>query len=273
MMKIEWSFIAHPDCPGIARLAARNASTLAVLALLCLPAARAVNAQSKLQSPAGGVPAQAVDSGRAPVPHGDDDEYFKAIYRHFYDSYKLGPADAIAVRVYGQPDYSFERLVVSPVGRVYHPLLGDVEVARLTVNEVKQRLASEMSQYLIDPKVSVSLIEANSAKVGVLGEVTKPGIVVLSRPMAVLDAISEAGGFTAFGNKSSVILIRPLADGRMVKREINVKRIMEAQAKPEDNVSLLAGDVVVVGQNARAKLTFIASLVGFGNFLAYVGRM
>jgi len=273
MMKIEWNFIAYPDCPGIARLDARKALTLGVLALLYLPAARAVNAQSKLQSPTAGVPAQAVDSGRAPVPHGDDDEYFKAIYRHFYDSYKLGPADAIAVRVYGQSDYSFERLVVSPVGRIYHPLLGDVEVARLTVDEVKQRLTSEMSQYLIDPKVSVSLIEANSAKVGVLGEVTKPGIVVLSRPMAVLDAISEAGGFTAFGNKSSVILIRPLADGRMVKHEINVKRIMEAQAKPEDNVSLLAGDVVVVGQNARAKLTFIASLVGFGNFLAYVGRM
>jgi len=260
------------DCRGSAGRRARKAPILVAIALLAVSVAPRLNGQSKLAASPGALPAK-TDTGRPPASKGDDDEYFKAMYRSFYDSYKLGPADAIALRVYGQADYSFERLVVSPVGRIYHPLLGDVEVARLTVDEVRERLTSGLSQYLIDPKVSVSLVEANSAKVGVLGEVTKPGIVLLSRPMAVLDAISEAGGFTAFGSKSSVILIRPLADGRMVRREINVKRIMDAQAKPEDNVSLLAGDVLVVGQNAKAKLTFIASLVGFGNFLAYLGRM
>ena len=232
-----------------------------------------VPAQSKLASTSEGPPSRIVDKGTEPASNAGDDEYFKSIYRHFYDSYKLGPGDAIALRVYGQPDYSFDRVVVSPVGRIYHPLLGDVEVARLTVDEATDRLTAGLSQYLINPKVSVSLVEANSAKVGVLGEVTKPGIVVLSRPMAILDAVSEAGGFTQFGSKSNVILIRPLADGRMARREINVKRILDAQAKGEDNVPLVAGDVIVVGQNVKAKLTFIASLVGFGNFLAYMARM
>ena len=242
-------------------------------ALLLAASVPQATGQSKLASASTAQPVRTTDTASGAAPSRDDDEYFKGIYRHFYDSYKLGPGDAIALRVYGQPDYSFDRVVVSPVGRIYHPLLGDVEVARLTVDEVKERLNSGLSQYLINPKVSVSLVEANSAKVGVLGEVTRPGIVVLSRPMAILDAVSEAGGFTTFGSKSNVILIRPLADGRMVKREINVKRILDAQARPEDNVSLLAGDVIVVGQNAKAKLTFIASLVGFGNFLAYVARM
>jgi len=241
-----------------------------VLLVLIASSSPRVNGQSRVAA----APVSSVlNKDPASVTHGNDDEYFKSIYRHFYDTYKLGPSDAIALRVYGQPDYSFDRLVVSPVGRIYHPLLGDVEVARLTVDEVRDRLSAGLSQYVIDPRVSVSLVEANSAKVGVLGEVTRPGIVVLSRPMTILDAVSEAGGFTTFGSKSNVILLRPMSDGRMVKREINVKRILDARAAPEDNMNLVGGDVVVVGQNAKARLTFIASLVGFGNFLAYMARM
>ena len=246
---------------------------MAAVACLSFASLPCVSAQSKLAATAGAAPSHAADPARLPAANTGDDQYFRQIYSNFYETYKLGPADAIALRVYGQPDYSFERVVVSPVGRIYHPLLGDVQVAGLTVDELRERLTTALSQYVINPKVSVSLIEANSAKVGVLGEVSRPGIVVLSRPMTILDAISEAGGFTQFGSKKSVILLRPMADGRMVKREINVKRILNAQAQPEDNVSVLAGDVIVVGQNAKAKLTFIASLVGFGNFIAYLGRM
>src|SRR5262252_10919867 len=59
-------------------------------------------------------------------------QYFKSIYRDFYEKYELGPEDEIAIRVLGQPDYSIERTKVSPVGRVYHPLIGDMEVGGMT---------------------------------------------------------------------------------------------------------------------------------------------
>jgi polysaccharide export outer membrane protein len=205
-------------------------------------------------------------------PSAGDDEYFKGIYRRFYETYRLGPSDAIAVRVVGQPDYSFDHVVVSPVGRIYHPLLGDVYVAGMNMDEATSKLTVALSQYIIDPKVSASLIEANSAKIGVLGEVKKPGIVIMSRPMNILDAISEAGGATEFGKESKVTLIRPMAEGRMMKQEINVKRILQAKASPEDNLTLHAGDVIIVGENLRKQLTFVATLVGFGGFVAYLAR-
>ena len=63
----------------------------------------------------------------------EDDEFFRGIYLEFYNTYRLGPADEIAIRVKGQPDYTVERVKVSPTGSVYHPLLGDVEVAGMTV--------------------------------------------------------------------------------------------------------------------------------------------
>ena len=73
------------------------------------------------------------DSPASAAQISEDDQFFKGIYQEFYNTYRLGPADEIAIRVTGQPDYTLERVKVSPTGVVYHPLLGDVEVAGMTV--------------------------------------------------------------------------------------------------------------------------------------------
>jgi polysaccharide biosynthesis/export protein len=242
--------------------------TLMVALLIPMSSARA-----QQQSSPGTPPARPAASDAVPAPPGDsDNEYYQGIYSRFYETYRLGPADVIAIRVTGQPDYSFDNVVVSPVGRIYHPLLGDVYVANLNVDEVTAKLTASLSQFIINPKVSVSLIEANSAKIGVIGEVRKPGIVIMSHPMTLLDAISEAGGATEFGKQSNVTLVRMVGEGRMVKHEINLKHLLQAKAAPEDNFTMYAGDVIVVGENWRRKILLGAALVGFGGLLAYVAK-
>src|SRR5262249_9138737 len=171
-----------------------------------------------------------------------DDQLFNGIYREVYDTYRLGPADEIAIRVTGQPDYTLERVKVSPMGSVYHPLLGDVEVAGMTIPQLIKRLTKDLGEYLIDPKVSAALLEANSAKIGVLGDVIHPGILVMNKPMNVLEAITTSGGVADTGDKSGVIVLRQLRDGRAQTFKVNVKRILEGKAGPEENVSLQAGD-------------------------------
>src|SRR5262245_52572047 len=199
-----------------------------------------------------------------------DDPFFKDIYQEFHDTYRLGPADEIAIRVTGQPDYSLERVKVSPTGNVYHPLLGDVEVAGMTVPRLAKRLTVDLSEYLINPKVSVSLLEANSAKIGVLGDVIHPGILVMSKPMNVLEAITASGGIADTGNKSGVTVLRQLRDGRAQTFKVNVKRILQGKAGPEENVPLRAGDTVIVNGNTRKKMANILSLAGFGSFLSFI---
>jgi polysaccharide export outer membrane protein len=200
----------------------------------------------------------------------DDDQFFKGIYQEFYNTYRLGPADEIAIRVTGQPDYTLERVKVSPTGCVYHPLLGDVEVAGTTVPHLIKRLTGDLSEYLIDPKVSVSLLEANSAKIGVLGDVMHPGILVMNKPMNVLEAITASGGITDTGNKSGVIVLRQLRDGRAQTLKVNVKRILQGKADAEENIALRAGDTVIVNGNTRKKMSNILSLAGFGSFLSFI---
>src|SRR4030095_6988964 len=201
----------------------------------------------------------------------EDDQFFKGIYQEFYDTYRLGPADEIAIRVTGQPDYTLERAKVSPTGSVYHPLLGDVEVAGMTVPRLTKRLTADLSEYLINPKVSVALLEANSAKIGVLGDVIHPGILVMSKPMNVLEAITASGGIADTGDKSGVVVLRQLRDGRAQTFKVNVKRILQGKAGPEENVGLQAGDTVIVNGNTKKKMAYILSLAGFGSFVSFVG--
>lgn len=202
----------------------------------------------------------------------DLDPIFKKAYREFYDTYRLGPADEVAVRIFGQPDYSLERAKISPVGRLYHPLLGDVEVAGLTVEGLTAKLTTDLSQFILNPKVSVALLEANSAKVGVLGDVTHPGIVVMTKPMTVLDALSATGGVTDFGSKSNVTILRQSGYDRPALIKVNVKRILEGKADAEENLRLQAGDTVIVHGNTRKKINQITSLVGFGHFVGFLTR-
>ena len=200
----------------------------------------------------------------------EDEQFFKGIYHEFYDTYRLGPADEIAIRVAGQPDYTLERAKISPTGSVYHPLLGDIEVAGMTIPRLTKRLTEDLGEYLINPKVSVSLLEANSAKIGVLGDVLHPGILIMNKPMNVLEAITASGGVADSGDKSGVIVLRQTRDGRAQTFKVNVKRILEGKAGAEENVSLQAGDTVIVNGNTKKKMTYILSLAGFGSFLSFI---
>ncbi len=205
-------------------------------------------------------------------PTESDNQILNNVYLKFHESYKLGPNDEIAVRIVGQPDYSLEKVKISPVGRIYHPLLGDVEVAGRTVPQLTEELTKELSEYLLNPKVSISLLETKSAKVGVLGEVLRPGILIMNEPMRVLDAIKEAGGFTEYGSKSNVTVYRQEISGRIGTREINLKKLLEGKATAEENLELQPGDTVMVSGNAKKKLAFVASLTSISSFMTYIGR-
>ncbi len=199
-----------------------------------------------------------------------EEEYFKSIYHNFYESYRLGPGDEIAIRVLGQPDYSFPKVKVSPVGRVYHPLVGNIEVVGLTVPQLEKKLTVEFSEYVINPQVSVSLEEAQSAKIGILGEVRTPSIVVISRPMTILEAINTIGGFTESADRRGVVLLRQERNGVMATKKIDVKKIMDGKASPEENIIIKAGDTIIVNSNFKKKMDNAMNSLRFTSFLSFI---
>jgi polysaccharide export outer membrane protein len=198
--------------------------------------------------------------------------YLDRSFRTYNENYRLGPGDEISIRVKGQPAYSLEKTKVSPTGSIYHELVGEVSVVGLTTTQLTERLANDLSEYLKNPQVSVQLVEAASAKISVFGEVPRPGIVIMSRPMRLLDAISEAGGFSDTGKKSSVDVLRQQPDGTRVPMRVDVKKYLEGKGNPESNITLQAGDLVVVHGNTRKTLGTIGALAGLGSFVGVIAR-
>jgi polysaccharide biosynthesis/export protein len=206
----------------------------------------------------------------ARVASADDAQVFELMYENFRRTYRLGPTDEIAIRVRLEPDYSIERAKISPDGRVFHPLLGDVLAGGLTVEQLTKRLTQDLLRYIKQPEVSVQLLEARSAKIGVLGEVARPGIFVMGEPMTVLDAITQAGGFVRTGSRSNVALVRQGRNGRYQTLTVNVKKLLEGKADAEENLPLQPGDTVIVHGNFLKKLEYVTALSGFGQFLTFL---
>lgn len=200
----------------------------------------------------------------------DDATSFELMYENFRRTYRLGPTDEIAVRVRLEPEYSIERAKISPDGRVFHPLLGDIVVGGLTVEQLTKKLTQDLLRYIKQPEVSVQLLEAKSAKIGVLGEVARPGILVMGEPMTVLDAITQAGGFARTGSRSNVSLVRAGRDGRYQTLNVDIKKLLAGKADAEENLPLQPGDTVIVHGNFLKKLEYVTALTGFTQFLTFL---
>src|SRR5262245_5639226 len=161
-----WTFEGIMDRSKLTNFPERFGLAAALTLLACAPQGYQVFARTSsatTQNPSG---AKVNSPASAASQDPGDERLFKDIYQEFYDTYRLGPTDEIAIRVIGQPEYSLERVKVSPTGSVYHPLLGDVGVAGLSVSQLIHRVTKKFDGELINPKGKVSFIEARNAQSG-----------------------------------------------------------------------------------------------------------
>lgn len=160
----------------------------------------------------------------------------------------LGPGDVFAVAVLGEKDLPLEYRV-QPDGTVDFPYVKRVKVAGLEPQEVVDLLRRRLVEERIysDPQLSLLIKQYNSKKVNVLGQVAKPGTLSWSDGMRLVEAISQAGGFTAIADRDNVVLMRTDRAGKVVTVSLSVDEITEGR---EPNPMLQAGDTVRVDQRA-----------------------
>lgn len=120
--------------------------------------------------------------------------------------YRLAAGDRLKVTVFGEDALSRD-YVVSSAGDLSFPLLGDVQVAGATVNDLQTRLAAQLSEgYLNDPRVTVEVL--NYRPFFILGEVSKPGEFPFSDGLTVVQAVALAGGYTYRADQRRVFVRR-----------------------------------------------------------------
>ena len=186
-------------------------------------------------------------------------------YNNFFTTYQLGPEDVISVTVFGQERYSKGGIKIPPSGRVSLALIPDgIFVSGKTVDQVAELIKKRYDEYIIDPQVSVSLDQAGSYRYSVIGDVTQPGIRLMTRRLSVSEAIAEAGGILQTGDKKKVFVLRKQKAGNLTPIPVNISAIYKGQAP--DSVYLLPGDQVVVPGNSLKKWQTLTSFLPILSF-------
>jgi polysaccharide export outer membrane protein len=176
-----------------------------------------------------------------------------------YENVRIMPGDVISIATYGAPELTTTAqtstgtivgpgspvvagLKVGAQGEVVLPYLGAVKLAGLTLSEASIYLNKALKEggFLVDPQVSVQLVDSPTRIVTVIGEVQRPSAIPAFEQLRLLDAISACGGFTTLASHA-ITVRRPGAPDPII-----VQLGTDPSASNESNIPLMAGDTVIV---------------------------
>jgi polysaccharide export outer membrane protein len=160
----------------------------------------------------------------APVDHG---------------TYVIGAEDHLAIRVWREPEVSGS-VIVRPDGMITMPLIGEVQAAGKTPNQLKEAIAEQLSEYLTRPEVLVSVTGIRSKKYYITGQVNSTGSFPLVVPTTILEALSGAGGFQQWANTKKIVILR--GNKRI---PFNYKDVIKGK-NLDQNIYLENGDHIIV---------------------------
>lgn len=158
---------------------------------------------------------------------------------------RLGVGDTVSVQVYGKPELN-TTTYVSDDGTIPLPLAGNVPVAGLSPAKAGQRVASAFrdGKFLVDPQVTMFLVQSRSQQVSVLGEVRAPGRFGIESKTTVMDVLAQAGG-TTDNAADMVVLLRPDKNGKVVRHSVDLRGLSQRN-RPLPTLRLRGGDSLFV---------------------------
>lgn len=159
------------------------------------------------------------------------------------EPYGIVPGDVLQISVWKE-DALDREVIVLPDGTVDFPLIGSVYVEDKSPTEVQADIKQRLQRYIPDAAVSV-VVKANLGHaVNVIGQVAKPGEIVMSHNLTVMQALSQAGGLTPYAKESGIIILRKTDSG---ERSIPFPYDDIAEGSELDkDIELQPGDVIVV---------------------------
>jgi polysaccharide biosynthesis/export protein len=172
------------------------------------------------------------------------------------EAYRVGPGDTLLVAVYGHPELSIAPytsgtlnsessrlagLVIDNDGTIQFPLIGSVQVAGKTSEELRAFLQQELALYLKEPKVTVQVVFPGSIRYYLLGQFTSPGLKYSDRPLRLLEALSLGGSILL--ERASLRTSYVVRGGKRLP--IDFRRLV-LDGDLNQNIKLRAGDLILV---------------------------
>ena len=157
--------------------------------------------------------------------------------------YEVQPSDVLEVSVWREEELT-KQVIVRPDGAFSFPIVGEINAVGKTVEELRLELVQALRRIIPDVVVTVSVLEIKGNKVYVIGQVNQPGEFIVNPRVDVIQALSLAGGTTAFASPSEIFVLRR-DNGQQKRLPFNFEAVQRGRDL-EQNVLLRSGDVVVV---------------------------
>jgi polysaccharide export outer membrane protein len=157
----------------------------------------------------------------------------------------LGAGDTVRIAVFPYPELTTETRL-SEEGKVNMPMIGQVTLLGLTPEQAARRIADGLKSgnFIRNPQVDVTVMEARSRQVSVLGFVTRPGRYMLEGSSAkVSDVLAMAGGLVPEAADTAVVTRQSGAQKESVN--VDVAAIIRGGQGSKD-VEVRSGDSVFV---------------------------
>jgi polysaccharide export outer membrane protein len=125
-------------------------------------------------------------------------------------------------------------------------LIGDLQASGKSIRDLRAEITKGLSTYIPEAAVSLNLKQVVGNKVNVLGQVKSPGEFILTSGTDVLQALSMAGGVTAFANLTNIKILR--RDKKTQEQTVipfNYKKVLRGRGLKQ-NILLHSGDTIVV---------------------------
>jgi protein involved in polysaccharide export with SLBB domain len=160
-------------------------------------------------------------------------------------TYVLTPNDVVQIKVYQEDDLE-TKARVGQDGTISFPLIGVVQIGGKTMEEAGDLIREKLDKdYLVNPQITLIVVEYSKRRFTVLGQVQKPGSFEIpsEESMTLLEAIALAGGYTRLADKAHVKVTR-ISGAKTAtvtvnaKRELNDAETVSFQILPKDTITV-----------------------------------
>lgn len=161
--------------------------------------------------------------------------------------YRIGVLDTLSIRVFQEPELTFDEISVNSAGTINFPFIGEITAIGKTPIDLSREIEAGLgSRYIRNPQVVVGVVASAAQRVTVEGEVEQPGVYEIAGTSSLLESVARARGITSTGVDDEVIIFR-MIDGERYGAVFDLKAIREGRA---DDPEILGGDRIVVGYSA-----------------------
>jgi len=164
--------------------------------------------------------------------------------------YRLCAGDELDIKFFYQPTLN-ESVVIRPDGKISLQLVGDLQAAGKTPEELRLVLKEKYTQHIQVPEVAVILKVFQKMRVFIGGEVKIPQMLPLQNPLTALQAIFQAGGFMDTADPDKTLLVRDTGDGKPKIFQLNLGKMLRGEGQ-EGLLFLHPSDIVFVPRSTIA---------------------